>query len=78
MLPERRGRGYGRAILRELARIARAEGSGRLEWNCLNWNQPSIGFYKSLGAEAMEDWTVYRLTGDALASLAGEAAPSGK
>ena len=71
VLPERRGRGYGRAILRELARIARAEGSGRLEWNCRNWNQPSIGFYKSLGAETLDDWVSFRLTEDAMDGLTG-------
>ena len=76
--PEHRGKGYGRALFRQLAAVAVERGCGRLEWWCLDWNAPSIGFYKSLGAEAMEDWTVYRLTGDALASLAGEAAPSGK
>ena len=76
--PEHRGKGYGRALFRRLAAVAAERGCGRLEWWCLDWNAPSIGFYKSLGAEAMEDWTVYRLTGDALASLAGEAAPSGK
>ena len=76
--PEHRGKGYGRALFRQLAAVAVERGCGRLEWWCLDWNAPSIGFYRSLGAEAMEDWTVYRLTGDALASLAGEAAPSGK
>ena len=76
--PEHREKGVGRALLHQLAAIAAERGCGRLEWWCLDWNAPSIGFYRSLGAEAMEDWTVYRLTGDALASLAGEAAPSGK
>ncbi len=68
--PEWRGRGMGRAILRELARIARARGCGRMEWWCLDWNEPSIGFYRSLGAEAMDEWTVYRLSGDTLERLA--------
>ena len=68
--PEWRGRGIGRAILRELARIARARGCGRMEWWCLDWNEPSIGFYRSLGAEAMDEWTVYRLSGDTLERLA--------
>ncbi len=68
--PEWRGRGFGHAILRELARIARARGCGRMEWWCLDWNEPSIGFYRSLGAEAMDEWTVYRLAGDTLERLA--------
>lgn len=66
VLPEYRGRGYGKALLARLASIALERGCGRLEWWCLDWNTPSIDFYKSLGAEPMEDWTVYRLTGDAL------------
>ena len=70
--PECRGRGYGRALLKELARIARERGCGRMEWWCLNWNQPSIAFYQSLGAKAMDEWTVFRLTEDAMASLAEE------
>ena len=69
--PEHRGKGYGKAIFRRLAAIAAERGCGRLEWWCLDWNAPSIGFYKSLGAEAMEDWTVYRLSGPALRRLAG-------
>ncbi|MFQ5562120.1 MAG: GNAT family N-acetyltransferase [Parvularculaceae bacterium] len=67
-----RGRGIGKALLARLAAIAEANGCGRLEWWVLDWNAPSIAFYKSLGAEAMDDWTVYRLTGDALAALARE------
>jgi len=67
---ECRGKGYGKAILKRLADIAVERGCGRIEWWCLDWNQPSIDFYKSLGAEPMEDWTVYRLTGDALKNLA--------
>ena len=70
--PEYRGRGYGKAIFRQLAAIAWERGCGRMEWWCLDWNTPSIGFYKALGAEAMEDWTVYRLTGSALQALAGQ------
>ena len=70
--PECRGRGYGRALLKELARIARERGCGRMEWWCLNWNQPSIAFYQFLGAKAMDEWTVFRLTEDAMASLAEE------
>ena len=69
VLPEFRGRGYGRALFRELGRIAAERGCGRMEWWCLDWNTPSIEFYRSLGAEAMSDWTVYRLTGDTLRRL---------
>lgn len=68
--PEYRGRGCGRAILKKLAQIAVERGCGRLEWWCLDWNRPSIDFYLSLGAEAMSDWTVYRIAGDTLAKLA--------
>lgn len=68
--PECRGRGYGKAILQKLAAIAVERGCGRLEWWCLDWNRPSIGFYRSLGAEPMSDWTVYRLAGDTLRRLA--------
>lgn len=71
VLPEYRGKGYGKAILSQLAKIAVERGCGRLEWWCLDWNQPSIDFYKSLGAEPMSDWTVYRITGDTLTELAG-------
>lgn len=70
--PEYRGRGFGRAILKELAGIAVERGCGRLEWWCLDWNRPSIDFYLSMGAQPMGDWTVYRLTGDTLKVLAGE------
>ena len=73
--PEHRGKGYGKALFRQLAAIAEERGCGRLEWWCLDWNTPSIGFYKSLGAEAMEDWTVYRLTGPALRQLAEPESP---
>ena len=68
--PEYRGRGYGKALLQRLAAIAVERGCGRLEWWCLDWNEPSIGFYRALGAEPMSDWTVYRLTGGALQRLA--------
>ena len=64
-----RGRGCGKALLRELARIALERRCGRLEWSCLDWNTPSIGFYRSLGAVPMEGWSVYRLTGEALNEL---------
>ena len=68
--PEHRGRGYGKGLIRQLARIAKERGCGRLEWWCLDSNTPSIDFYLSLGAEPMRDWTVYRLTGETLARLA--------
>lgn len=68
--PECRGYGYGKAILKKLAQIATERGCGRLEWWCLDWNQPSIDFYLSLGAEPMKDWTVYRIAGDALKDMA--------
>ena len=70
VVPEARGKGAGLALLRELARIAIARGYGRLEWWVLDWNQPSIDFYKALGAEPMDDWTVYRLGGEAMGRLA--------
>ena len=70
ILPEYRGKGYGKAILKKLAAIAVERGCGRMEWVCLDWNQPSVDFYLSLGAQPMSDWTLYRLTGDALAQLA--------
>ena len=72
VLPEYRGKGYGRALLAKLAQITEERGCGRLEWSCLNWNQPSIDFYRSLGAEPMEEWTTYRLTGDTLRGMAGK------
>ncbi|PYC68146.1 GNAT family N-acetyltransferase [Streptomyces tateyamensis] len=67
--PQRRGGGYGKALLTELARIAVERGYQRFEWSVLDWNEPSIGFYKSLGAQPTDGWTVYRLTGDALREL---------
>ena len=66
VLPEERGSGYGKALLKELARITVERGCGRLEWSCLDWNEPSIAFYRSMGAAPMEDWTTYRLTGESL------------
>lgn len=67
VLPGQRGQGYGKALLKELARIAVERGCGRLEWACLDWNRPSIDFYtKGMGAVPMDDWTVYRLTGEKL------------
>lgn len=71
VMPDYRGKGYGKALLKELARIAVERGCGRLEWWCLDWNRPSIDFYLSLGAEPMNDWTVYRITGDTLTEMAG-------
>ena len=68
--PEYRGYGYGKALLQELARITVERGCGRLEWSCLDWNQPSIDFYLTLGATPMNEWTVYRLTGETLKKLA--------
>ena len=68
--PEFRGRGYGKCLLKQLAKIAVDRGCGRLEWWCLDWNQPSIDFYLSLKAEPMKDWTVYRIAGNTLAELA--------
>ena len=65
-----RGRGYGKGLLKQLAKIAVERGCGRLEWWCLDWNKPSIDFYLSLGAEPMEDWTVYRIAGKTLTDLA--------
>jgi GNAT superfamily N-acetyltransferase len=71
--PERRGSGLGRALLAELAGECVRRGYARLEWSVLDWNAPSIGFYKSLGATPMDEWTVFRLTDDALATLGGAA-----
>jgi GNAT superfamily N-acetyltransferase len=68
--PEARGHGHGLALLRGLGVIARDRGCGRIEWNVLDWNEPSIAFYRSLGAEAMDAWLLYRLTGDAMEALA--------
>ena len=67
--PEYRGRGYGKALFCEVARIAKERGCGRMEWTCLDWNTPSINFYKSLGAVPMDEWTTYRLTEDKIAAL---------
>jgi len=73
VLPEARGGGYGRALLCELARIAVERGYGRVEWSVLDWNEPSIGFYKSLGAVPMDECTTMRLTGDALQTFGAKA-----
>lgn len=72
--PEYRGRGFGREFLSRLAAIAVKRGCGRLEWWCLDWNKPSIDFYLGMGAQAMSDWTVYRVDGQRLEQMAGEAA----
>lgn len=69
--PEHRGSGAGKALLTALARIAVARGYQRLEWVVLDWNEPAIAFYESLGARPMKEWTTYRLTGDPLAELGG-------
>ena len=68
--PEYRGKGYGKAMLKTLARIAVERGYGRMEWSCLDWNEPSIAFYRSMGAVPMSDWTVYRLEGKTLEDVA--------
>jgi len=68
--PTHRGKGIGKALLRHLARKCRDEGLPRLQWWVINWNEPSIAFYKSLGAVPMDEWTVYRLTGEPLKRLA--------
>ena len=70
VMPEHRGKGYGKALLRHLAQITVERGCGRLEWACLDWNKPSIDFYLSLDAMPMDQWTVYRLTGDTLRRMA--------
>ena len=70
--PEARGRGIGKAMLKFIAKLCVGRGCGRLEWWCLDWNERSISFYESFGAEAMSDWTVYRLTGDTLKKLADD------
>ena len=69
VLPEYRGKGYGKGLIQALAHIAAERGCGRLEWWCLDWNTPSIAFYRSLGAVPMDEWTVYRITGDTLLRL---------
>jgi GNAT superfamily N-acetyltransferase len=68
--PEHRGRGHGKMLLVELAKLARQRGCARLQWAVLNWNEPAIEFYRSLGAVPMNEWTVYRVAGDALKRLA--------
>ena len=72
VIPEMRGRGFGKAMLAHLAGLARERGCGRFEWSVLDWNEPSIRFYKNLGAAPMDEWTVYRVTGEALDKLAAQ------
>ena len=69
VLPEYRDKGYGKGLLRKLAQITIERGCGRLEWACLDWNRPSIDFYRSLEAEPLEEWTISRLTGDTLEKM---------
>ena len=78
VLPEYRGKGYGKGLIQALARIAVERRCGRLEWWCLDWNTPSIEFYRSLGAVPMDDWTVYRITGDTLLKLGSADAACGE
>ena len=73
VLPERRGRGVGKALLAELARIAVSRNCGRMEWSVLDWNEPAIQFYQSLGTVQMSDWTTCRLMGESLKTLANQA-----
>ena len=73
VLPEKRGRGYGKSLLAALAKIAVDRNCGRLDWNVLDWNQPAIDFYEALGARAVSEWTTFRLTGDSLLHLSEEA-----
>ena len=69
---EYRGKGFGKALLKHVAKIAKERNCGRFEWSVLDWNEPSIKFYKSLGAKAMEEWTIFRLSGESLTELAKE------
>src|SRR5207253_5874100 len=71
--PDKRGKGYGRAFLVDLAKVARDRGCGRMEWAVLDWNEPAIKFYQTLGAKPMNEWTVFRLTRDEIAKLADAA-----
>src|SRR6266404_7822086 len=71
--PDKRGKGYGRALLADLAKVARDRGCGRMEWAVLDWNEPAIKFYRTLGAKPMDEWTVFRLTQDGIARLANAA-----
>jgi GNAT superfamily N-acetyltransferase len=71
VLPEHRRKGHGLALLRELARIAVERRCGRLEWSVLHWNEPAVAFYRSLGARPMDEWGIFRMTGEAIGRLAG-------
>ena len=71
--PEARGHGLGKALLAHLAQLAVARGCGRFEWSVLDWNAPAIAFYQSLGAQAQDEWTIYRVAGDSLSQLAAQA-----
>lgn len=73
VLKEHRGKGYGKALLKEIANIALSRNAGRLEWNVLDWNTPAIHFYRHIGATPMEEWTTFRLTGEALRKFASSA-----
>jgi len=75
--PEHRGRGVGGALLRHLARLAVERGCGRFEWAVLDWNAPAIGFYRAIGARPIDEWTIFRLDGEALKQLAGQEATRG-
>jgi GNAT superfamily N-acetyltransferase len=70
VIPESRGKGHGKGLLIALAKLALERECGRVEWSVLNWNEPAIQFYKSLGAKPMDEWTVYRVTGEAIENLA--------
>ena len=72
VLPEMRGKGFGRVMLAYLAKLARDRNCGRLEWSVLDWNEPALKFYKSIGARKMDEWTTQRLDGDALSKLADQ------
>jgi GNAT superfamily N-acetyltransferase len=74
--PEKRGRGYGKAMLARLASIAVERNCGRFEWAVLDWNTPAIDFYKSLGAQPVDEWTIFRMTGNALTNLAAQDDPA--
>lgn len=75
--PDFRGHGYGEALLRHLARVAVERGCARFEWSVLDWNEPAIAFYRKLGAVPLDDWTVQRVSGDALRALGGSDTPRG-
>ena len=70
VMPEYRGKGHGKALLKRLAQITLERGCGRMDWQCLDWNERSTAFYRSLGAEALDDWTGYRLSGKTLEEIA--------